>query len=232
MPEPHRSSHLGFYRAGITGSLHRRSITVGREWLLQDTLEILRKGLGKKPKHHFLFIGPRGIGKTHLLSLIEDSVCEDPDLRQAYHVVRFPEESHRILSFSDFLLGFCEILRDTLPDEPHWAELYGRLSIEEHDQKIIDTLVPRIRECRRQRSFIILLENLNQILDVQFRDSRHAASLRGFLMEDNGCLLIATAPLHFGAIADHRQPFYDFFDVQFLEQLSEEQTIDLIRRNL
>ena len=63
-----------------------------------------------------------------------------------------------------------------VPDEPHWAELYGRLSIEEHDQQIMDMLVPRIRERRRQRSFIILLENLNHVLEVQFRVSRHAGS--------------------------------------------------------
>jgi hypothetical protein len=234
MPETLAASHLGLYRAGITGSLHRRSITVGRDTLVQDTLEILRRGIGRKPKHHFLFIGPRGIGKTHLLSLLEDEVHEQPDLNQAYHVVRFPEESHRLLSFSDFLLILCEILRDTLPEEPQWAELYQRLSTEERDELIIDTLVPAIRQRRRERqqSFIIMLENLNQIFEQQLKDTRHVASLRGFFMEDNGCLLIATAPLHFGGVTDHQQPFYDFFDVQLLDQLSEDQTIDLIRRNL
>jgi tetratricopeptide (TPR) repeat protein len=234
MPETPVASPLGLYRSGITGSLHRRSITVGRDTLVQDTVEILRKGIGRKPKHHFLFIGPRGIGKTHLLSLLEDEVQEQPDLNQAYHVVRFPEESHRVLSFSDFLLILCEILRDTLPEEPQWAELYQRLSTEERDELIIDTLVPAIRQRRRQRqqSLIIMLENLNQIFEQQLKDSRHVASLRGFFMEDNGCLLIATAPLHFGGVTDHQQPFYDFFDVQLLDQLSEDQTIDLIRRNL
>ena len=234
MPENRTASHLGLYRAGITGSLHRRSITVGRDALVQDTLEILRRGIGRKPKHHFLFIGPRGIGKTHLLSLLEDEVQEQPDLNQAYHVVRFPEESHRLLSFSDFLLILCEILRDTLPEEPQWAELYQRLSTEERDELIIDTVVPAIRQRRRERqqSLIIMLENLNQIFEQQLKDTRHVASLRGFFMEDNGCLLIATAPLHFGGVTDHQQPFYDFFDVQLLDQLSEDQTIDLIRRNL
>ena len=228
------SSHLGLYRAGITGPEHRRSITVGRESLFQDTIEILRKGVGKKPKHHFLFIGPRGIGKTHLLSLIEDEVHRDQELAAGYHVVRFSEESHRVLSFGDFLLGVCEILRDTLPDEPEWKQLYQRLATEERDEIIVDTLVPAIRKRRREtrQSLIIMLENLHQIFEQQMKDGRHIAALRGFLMEDNGCLLIATAPLHFGSITDHKEPFYDFFDVQILDQLSEEQTIELIRRNL
>ncbi|MFM7166263.1 MAG: hypothetical protein ACKO3T_13565, partial [Planctomycetaceae bacterium] len=234
MPEQHPRWKFGLYRAGITDSRQRRAITVGRDAVLQDTLEILRSGIGKKPKHHQLFIGPRGIGKTHLLSLFEDSVQADPALNAAWHVVRFPEETHRILSFSDFLLRLCEILRDTLPAEPRWAALFQHLATEASDQKIVDTLVPAIRARRlsHRQSLVLLLENLNQLLDVQFRDPRHAASLRGFLMEDNGCLLIATAPLHFGSVADHKQPFYDFFDVQFLDQLTEQQTFELIRRNL
>jgi len=227
-------SHLGLYRAGITGPDHRRSITVGRDSLFQDTIEILHSGVGKKPKHHLLFIGPRGIGKTHLLSLIEDEVRSDTALAAGYHVVRFAEESHRVLSFGDFLLGVCEILRDTLPDEPQWAQLYQRLSTEERDEILVDTLVPAIRKRRRetQQALIIMLENLHQVFEQQMKDSRHIAALRGFLMEDNGCLLIATAPLHFGSITDHKEPFYDFFDVQILDQLSEEQTIELIRKNL
>jgi tetratricopeptide (TPR) repeat protein len=234
MRDSQSSSHIGLYRAGITGPEHRRSITVGRESLFQDTIEILRKGIGKKPKHHFLFIGPRGIGKTHLLSLIEDEVRGDKALAAGYHVVRFSEESHRVLSFGDFLLGVCEILRDTLPNEPEWTQLYQRLATEERDEIIVDTLVPAIRKRRRetQQSLIIMLENLHQVFEQQMKDTRHIAALRGFLMEDNGCMLIATAPIHFGSITDHKEPFYDFFDVQILDQLSEEQTIGLIRKNL
>ena len=234
MPEHRPISKLGLYRAGITDSRQRRAITVGRDAVLQDTLEILRRGIGKKPKHHLLFIGPRGIGKTHLLSLFEDSVHEDPALNSAWHVVRFPEESHRVLSFCDFLLRLCEILRDTLPEERCWADLLQRLADEDSDQTIVDTLVPAIRARRQsqRQSLIIMLENLNQILDEQFRDPRHAASLRGFFLDNNGCLLIATAPLHSESVADHKQPFFDFFDVQFLDQLTEQQTFDLIKRNL
>ena len=234
MPENIPTSHLGLYRAGFTGNQHRRSITVGREAMLHDVIEILRSGIGRKPRHHFLFIGPRGIGKTHLLSLIEDEVNEQSDLNRAYHVVRFPEESHRLLSFSDFLLIVCELLRDALPEEQQWAELYQRLSTEERDELIVDTLVPAIRQRHRERqqSLIIMLENLDQIFEQQLRNTRHVASLRRFFLEDNGCLLVATAQLHFGGIADHKQPFYDFFDVQLLDQLSEDQTVELIRRNL
>lgn len=234
MPEDNASSHLGLYRAGLTGPEHRRYISVGRDVVFEDAIEILRLNKGKKPKHHQLFVGTRGIGKTHLLSLIEDEINRDPELSAAYRVVRFPEESHRTLSFADFLLGVCEVLRDTTTDEPVWQQLHDRLSTEENDSIIVDTLVPAIRQHRRDsgQALLVMLENLNQIFEEQIKSSRSIAAMRGFFMEDNGCLLIATAPLHFDAISDPKQPFYDFFDVQILDQLTDEQTIELIRRNL
>ncbi|MEZ5327855.1 MAG: helix-turn-helix domain-containing protein [Verrucomicrobiales bacterium] len=230
------SSRIGLYRTGITDPEHRRHITVGRQAMFEDTIEILRRNIGRKPKHHQLFIGPRGIGKTHLLSLTEDEVQRDPTLSAGYHIARFPEESHRTLSFADFLLGLCEILRDTLPDEPQWRDLHSRLATEEQDKIIVDTLVPAIRQRRRNhpthQALLVMMENINQVFEQQIKDRRSIAALRGFFMEDNGCLLIGTAPLHFGGISDPAAPFFDFFDVQVLDQLSDEEMIGLIRRNL
>ena len=231
---PELTSHLGLYRAGLTSPAHRRHITVARAPLVQDTLEILRGSMSRNSKHHFLFIGPRGIGKTHLLSLIEDEIAASPDLAAGYVVARFPEESHRTLSFADFLLGLCEILGDMLPDEPLWRDLHQRLRTEEDDATIIDTLVPAIRRQNRERrrTVLVMLENLGELFTRQIKKKNDIAALRKFFMDDNGCLLVATAPLHFDAITNVEEPFYDFFDVQILENLSETETLDLIRRNL
>ena len=62
-----------------------------------------------------------------------------------------------------------------------------------------------------------MIENLGEVLSRQIRDGTDVAALRKFLMADNGCLLVATAPMHFDGITDIRQPFYDFFDIQMLE---------------
>ena len=231
---PDATSHLGLYRAGLTSAAHRRHITVARMPLVEDTLEILRGSMSRNSKHHFLFIGPRGIGKTHLLSLIEDEIAASSDLAAHYVIARFPEESHRTLSFADFLLGLCEILGDTLPDEPLWRDLHQRLRTEGEDATIIDTLVPAIRQQNRERrrTVLVMLENLGEMFTRQIKKQPDIAALRKFFMDDNGCLLIATAPLHFDAITSVEEPFYDFFDVQILEDLSEEETLDLIRRNL
>ena len=234
MPEPALASNIGLYRSGVTSPERLRHTTVARAHMLDNAIESLRGSMGRKSKNHLLFIGPRGIGKTHLLSRIEDAVQSDASLAATVVVVRFPEESNRTLSFADFLIGMCGNLKEVLEDEPLWSELYAKVQTEEDDARVADTLVPAIREenRRRGRTLLVMLENLGEILGRQIRDKNDAASLRKFLMADNGCLLLATAPLHFDGITDIGQPFYDFFDIQILESLSFEETVEIIRRNL
>ena len=234
MPEPALHSNIGLYRSGVTSAERLRHTSVARRHLLDNAIESLRGSVGRKSKNHLLFIGPRGIGKTHLLSCIEDVVQSDEALGASVVVVRFPEESNRTLSFADFLIGMCGILNDVLEDEPLWSELFATVQTEEDDARVADTLVPAIREenRRRDRTLLVMVENLGEILARQIRDKNDVAALRKFLMADNGCLLLATAPLHFDGITDVGQPFYDFFDIQILENLSFDETVEVIRLNL
>ena len=234
MPEPALASSIGLYRAGVTSPERLRQTTVARGHLLDHAVESLRGSMRRKSKNHLLFIGPRGIGKTHLLSCIEDAVQSDEALGEKFVVARFPEESNRTLSFADFLIGLCGILKDVLEDEPRWAELFAAVRTEEDDAKVADTLVPAIRQENRRhgRTLLVMLENLGEVLSRQIRNGNDVAALRKFLMADNGCLLVATAPMHFDGITDVRQPFYDFFDIQILDSLSFEETVEVIRRNL
>ena len=234
MPEPAYNSNIGLYRSGVTSPERLRHTSVAREHLLDNAIESLRGSVGRKSKNHLLFIGTRGIGKTHLLSRIEDAVQSDKTLGSRVVVVRFPEESNRTLSFADFLIGMCGILKEILEDEPLWSELFAAVQTEEDDAKVADTLVPALREQNRRhgRTLLVMLENLGEILGRQIRDKNDVAALRKFLMADNGCLLVSTAPLHFDGITDVGQPFYDFFDIQILETLSFEETVDVIRLNL
>ena len=69
MPEPPLNTNIGLYRSGVTSPERLRRTSVGRQHLLDNAIESLRNSLSRKSKHHMLFVGPRGIGKTHLLSM-------------------------------------------------------------------------------------------------------------------------------------------------------------------
>ena len=100
-------------------------------------------------------------------------------------------------------------MKEVLEDERLWTELFAEVETENDDAKVADALVPAIREQNRKhgRTLLVMLENLGEILTRQIRDKNDVAALRKFLMADNGCLLLATAPLHFDGITDVGQPF-------------------------
>lgn len=228
------TSYLGLYRAGMSTPEHRQHITVARHHLIEDAIDHLRRSMGRKSKHSFMFIGPRGSGKTHLLSLIEDQIAAHDDLAAHFVVARFPEESNRTLSFADFLLGLVEILRHQLPTEVVWGQLHEKLATESDDTIIVNSLVPalRMQNRERNRTVLVMLENLNEMFSKQMRKGTDVGAMRKFFMDDNGCQLIATAPVHFDAITSVSEPFFDFFDVQVVDLLDKNESIELVRRNL
>ena len=193
-----RRRPFGLYRStGVTAE-NRNRLTVGRDAILRDTMDHLRSGIDRASKHHFLFLGPRGIGKTHLLSLIEDGVADDPRLTGRIIVAKFPEESLGTLSFSDFLVRLVGAIADQLTTETFWSALHSSISVIADPSEVIDTVVPAIRKANasQKRTVLVLVENLNEMFSRQIRKDKDIGALRKFFMDKNGCQLIATASRH------------------------------------
>jgi tetratricopeptide (TPR) repeat protein len=224
---------VGLFRGHVTPIERLVKMTVGRNEMLADLLVKLRRNAGKKGGQHYCFIGPRGIGKTHFLSLVQNAVETQAPLAERYTVIRFPEENSRILSFADILLEIAFSLGET-EAAPEWRELHRSLSRLEDDQEIIDQLAPRLKHYRHKtgRTLLLLMENMNTLLTEQIKKEQDLHRLRAFLMDSPSAILIGTAPAFFPGLTSVRSPLYEFFDIQVLEELSEELTIELIRRNL
>lgn len=224
---------IGIYRGNITPEDRLLSTTVGRQAMLEDVLEKLERSAKKKGGQHYLFIGPRGIGKTHFLSLIDTAVKKESNLNKNYTVIRFPEESHRILSYADFLLGVVEILGEAT-EEKEWQDLYRALSEEEKDDIIIDTIEPQLKEYQKKtkKTLLILLENLDTLFTEQIKQEQDIHRFRSFLMDSPCAALLGTSPVYFPGLYNTKSPLYEFFDIQILEDLTEELTLEMIRKNL
>jgi tetratricopeptide (TPR) repeat protein len=227
------NSLVGLFRGNITPVNRLLKTTVGRKEMLDDLLEKLERNAEKKGGQHYLFIGPRGIGKTHFLTLIENAIKTNENLQKRYAVIRFPEENNRILSFADILLGITEILGE-VTDDSEWRQLYRSTSKIAKDEDIIDTIVPRLRQYQKQtgRTLLILLENIAALFTEQIKQEQDIHRFRTFLMDTPCSTLVGTSPVYFPGLYDTKSPLYDFFDIQVLEDLTEEQTLEMIRRNL
>ena len=234
MPNRSSDSRIGIYRPSMSSRFRREQLTVGRDALLLDTLDHLRSAADRKSKHHFLFLGPRGIGKSHLLAVIEDRIAADPRLATRLVVARFPEESVRTLSFADLLKQLVSILATNLTEEPLWKELSSKLEKIQDSNEVVDSVVPVLRRTNeeKKRTIVVMIENLNELFSKQIRQDQQIGAIRKFFMDKNGCSLIATAPMHFDAVTDVAQPFYDFFDTQTLRPFDKEQSVTLLNRTI
>jgi len=224
---------IGLFRAHITPLDRLVKTTVGRQDMLEDLLGKLARQAGKKGSQSYLFIGRRGIGKTHFLTLIEHAVKTKKNLQKTYTVLRFPEENNRILSFADLVLGMAELLAEGL-DDKEWCELHLSTVGLEKDEEIIDTVVPKLRHYQKQtgKMLLVLVENLDILLTEQIKREQDIHHLRTFLMDSPCAVLIGTSPVYFPGLHDNKKPLYDFFDIQVLEDLTEEETLEVIRKNL
>jgi replication-associated recombination protein RarA len=227
------SDTIGFFRPDFTQEKRLFDTTIARDEILDDLLSHLRKQTKKKRKQHFVFIGPRGIGKSHLLRILEYSIKNSESLQKEYIVIRFPEENLRLLSFADFLLGVIEILGD-VTDNSELKTLFEKLEIVEDDSTIIDTILTALKKYSKNndRSLLILLENLDMVFGDQIKNEISVHQFRKFLLETPLAVLVGTSPTYFPGFYDIKHPLYDFFDIQTIEELSESQTIELIKTNL
>jgi tetratricopeptide (TPR) repeat protein len=86
-------------------------IFVQRQGLASELVERIRESVLTAVKSHTLLIGPRGIGKTHLVSLVYHRICEMADLQEHLLIAWLSEEEWSVTSFLDFLLCIFQALQ-------------------------------------------------------------------------------------------------------------------------
>jgi len=77
----------------------RRRTFVARQDVLKDLLDRVKDI--ESGARHCILIGPRGIGKTHLLLLLADTIEADENIGPKWIVVRFAEEEYSISTLAE-----------------------------------------------------------------------------------------------------------------------------------
>ena len=190
------------------------SLFVVRHHILDNLMSSVKE-LGATPSpHHTLLVGPRGSGKTHLISLVyhrsahlvEQSRCER--LRIAW----LPEDPWTIVSYSRLLAAILERLS---PD----AELNGV------DEAELDA---RLRITSREDGpILVLMENVDRILEAL--GDLGQQRFRNLLQTESGILIIGSTTVLDRTLSDHAYPFFGFFDTIRLKPFSPAQARDMLR---
>jgi tetratricopeptide (TPR) repeat protein len=200
-------------------------IFVQRRDLLDQSVAVLRESALTENKHHLLFVGPRGCGKSHLLALIVHRLEQQTDLADRLRIAWLNEDETSI-SFLDLLVRIYRALSDRYPQEfprEDLKKLYG------HDpEEALNALSQNLITLIRNRTVLVLVENLDALFNqLDVSDQR---TWRAFVQNHPVFATAATAQSLFAGVSDREQPFFGFFDTRHLQPLTVEEATELLQR--
>ncbi len=200
-------------------------INVQRQDLLERSVAALRESVITENKHHLLFVGPRGSGKTHLLALIFHRLQRQADLGQRLRMA-WLNEDETSTSFLDLLLRIYRALADRYPEEfPSRAiEQLGGCDRVEAQDLLGQSLLSHIG----QRTVLVLIENLDTLF-AQLDESDQRA-WRAFVQNHPVFATAGTAQRLFAGVSEREQPFFGFFDTTHLQPFTAGEAVELLQR--
>lgn len=200
-------------------------IFVQRHVLLNDIVEKAAESVNTGNRHHLLLVGPRGIGKTHLISLLDHRITQDTSLTPKVRIAWFLEDE-TVTSFAQLLKRVYELLAENHPDEfpLEWLQkLLGR-PIEEIQRE----LETRLAAAFGDKTLLLLIENLDLIFEGLGTIGQK--QLRSFLQEHPIACIVASTQRLSEPIRERTEPFFGFFETIHLRPLDVKDAADLLSR--
>lgn len=189
------------------------ALFVHRESLVEDAVDRVRRALTTKERANRLFVGPRGAGKTHLVSLIAHRSRALDGFGERFQLAWLPEDLWAIGDFDDLRKEILKAIEPAvpLPDEGAMdggpREFAGRVA--------------------ERGPVVVIIENLDQVLDDLGPDGQR--KLRAAIESDRSMLFIATATRLTSDLLDQDSPFYGFFDTFDLQQFDVDEAADMLK---
>ncbi len=198
------------------------AITVQREPLIRTLVESVLDTEGGL-RHHLL-IGPRGMGKTHILSLVASRTRADKRFGQIV-LAWLDEDPWAVRTYGKFLAAIvAQVAEET--DDPDLAQRATDLRSSADTDGLAGQEL--LRGALGERRLVLLVENLDDIFRRIGPDGQ--AKFRAFAEDWRQMLILATAPQLFEGIQRHSSPFYGFFAITHLDELSLTSAAELMKR--
>jgi tetratricopeptide (TPR) repeat protein len=200
------------------------AIFVKREKLAARLVELMRESALSDNKHYVLLVGPRGIGKTHLVSLVYHRVQREPNVADRLLVAWLREEEWGISSFLDLLLRILRSLHEEYDDK----ELAGQcerlptLSAAQAEREAENLLKATVG----QKTLLVIAENVDEIFNGLGDQGQQ--QLRAYIQNNAFFTILATSQSLFRGVSLRTSPFYGFFETHHLQELSFEDAVSLV----
>jgi tetratricopeptide (TPR) repeat protein len=206
--------------------------------ILDRIVTDLEKRANKSSNQHYLILGPRGIGKSHLLANLYYMIKETQSLNSHWIPLWFSEEEYSVISIRDFVDRILEEISTVLPGEndkviDEIEEFKRAMVLNTDDEEVFKLTGAFIKDLskRLNKRFVVIFENFNMFLkDISSYEEK---KLRSLLMNETFLLFIVSAPtLHsyLKEVADPQNALYNLFDVHYLSELSFEESQELLKQ--
>jgi tetratricopeptide (TPR) repeat protein len=199
-------------------------IFVQRRKLLQEAVERVRKNALAPNKHQLLYVGPRGCGKTHLVTLLVSRLAADEKPEGTLRIA-WLNEDETSTSLLEFLVKICTALVKRYPQEfstDAFAGVYER-----EPEAALETVSRHLVSSLGARALLIVAENLDALFEGLGQEEQ--AKLRSFLQAHPQFSLVATAQQLVEDLADRDNPFFGFFQIEHLKPLKVEEATELLQ---
>ncbi len=186
-----------------------------RRQLLDDICDRATSAIRTPERNHTLIVGPRGAGKTHLVSLahhrIGDLISNGGRLQLSW-----PSEEawFTIDSYAELLTQIVEWL------QPSYADLTPR-----RDAPALEALLSRRAD--EHGPIVVVLENFDQILSGIGTEGQQ--TLRSFLANHRALLLICTTTSLTRDLTQQDSPFYAYFTTNSLQPFDTDEAAEMLK---
>ena len=220
--------------------LQRIFVGADRKKLLELLVNEIRRAEPGSTLQPHLIVGPRGIGKTHLLWLLFHRLNQDPEIAKTWIPVVMREELFDIDSFADILLGALAHLASRssragkVPDGVHAIAVDGlKWTTEAGDPQTKFNRVLSIFEqisSKQSRRCLLVVENLD-MLSKEFPE-QELENFQALISRSISIKLVGSATTIFDAVQQLEGPLYGYFREHRLQLLQPEEVSELVSRLL
>jgi tetratricopeptide (TPR) repeat protein len=198
---------------------------VQRHSLLERLVDIFEDSARRKSKHNVLLVGPRGIGKSHVVSLVYQRLKANQTLADKLVIAFLKEDEWGITSFLDLLLRVHRAaLDDDSGETPRSLGDLSKLSKGEAEERVWRSL----RDLLGKRTLLLIVENLDAIFDKIGEQGQQ--QLRALIQTYPQWAILATTPGLFSGVSRQISPFYGFFEVIHLQPLSFDDAVAFMNK--
>jgi Flp pilus assembly protein TadD/DNA-binding transcriptional ArsR family regulator len=204
---------------------------IARTDLAEHLVAQLRRTAADGDPRHRLILGARGMGKTSLLRRLAIGIAQEPALAEKLLPLTFREEQYNVRSLDQLWRNCGEALAE-------WLEASGdEAAATELDRAMLgpewrDTEQAGMAFCARMSAIgrrpVLLIDNLDLILDAL--PSEQHWQWRRHLQAEGGPILIGAATQAPRQLGEREAAFYEFFRLDRLEPLTEEELLRCLQR--